>query len=282
MSGKLKTLDPVLIIGILVSVFSAFILVVLGKDEINSLIVGLLITVITLGIDIIGRVKETQSNMLQAIKLGKLLDVNSELHETILEITDLYLSSQVIGFELFRQRSKDALLECKDILSGIQRGYIQVEVAGKYSYGKRGAEAAKSTMKAIAYEDVDSWRTEHLKGVMKANSEAAQRGVSIERIFILKKDNITVSQDVLESQNNAGVGVWVVAPEDLPKTELLESFLLIDDKVLVVFYYTRDGSKFRSEKISIDPVEVDRYVDMYNLIKRRSQKFEFTSDKRNK
>jgi len=282
MSGKLKTLDPVLVIGILVSVFSALILVVLGKDEINSLIVGLLITVITLGIDIIGRVKETQSNMLQAIKLGKLLDVNPELHETIFEITDLYLSSQVIGFELFRQRSKDALLECKDILSGIQRGYIQVEVAGKYSYGKRGAEAAKSTMKAIAYEDVDSWRTEHLKGVMQANSEAAQRGVSIERIFILKKDNITVSQDVLESQNNAGVGVWVVAPEDLPKTELLESFLLIDDKVLVVFYYTRDGSKFRSEKISIDPIEVDRYVDMYNLIKRRSQKFELTSDKRNK
>lgn len=50
--------------------------------------------------------------------------------------------------------------------------------------------------------------------------------------------------------------------------------MLVDDKVLVVFYYTRDGSKFRSEKISIDPVEVDRYVDMFNLIKRRSQNLE--------
>ena len=82
-------------------------------------------------------------------------------------------------------------MECKDILSGIQRGYMQVEVAGKYSYGKRGAEAAKVSMKAVAYEDVVSWRTEHLKGVLKANSGAAQKGVKIERIFILKKDTFT-------------------------------------------------------------------------------------------
>lgn len=144
MKEKIKSLDPVLITGILISVFSALILVLLGKDEVNSLIVGLLITTITLGVDVIGRVKESQTNMLQSIKLGKTLEINPELHETISEIVNLYLLSQTIDFELFRQRSKDALLECKDILSGIQRGYMQVEVAGKYSYGKRGAESAKN------------------------------------------------------------------------------------------------------------------------------------------
>ncbi len=270
----LKNLNPIFIIGISISVFSALTLVLLGNDEVGSLIVGLLITVITLGVDVTGRVKDGQSNVLQAVKLGETLDANPELHSTISEIVSLYLSSQNIDFDLFKLRSTDALLECKDILRGIQRGYMQVEVAGKYSYGKRGAEAAKVTMKAVAYEDVDSWRTEHLKGVLKANSEAAQRGVKTERIFILKNNTLTSSQDVLESHKNAGIDVWTVTPDDLPKTELLESFIIIDDKILVIFYYTRDGSKFRSEKISIDPVEVDKYVDMYTLVKRRSQQFE--------
>ena len=279
MREKLKSLDPILIIGISISVFSALILVLLGNDEINSLIVGLLITVITLGIDVIGRIKEGQSKVLDGIKLGKTLDTNPELYAIVSEIVDLYLHSQRIDFDLFKQRSKDALLECKDILSGIQRGYIQVDVAGKYSYGKRGTEAAQTSLKAIAYEDVDSWRTEHLKGVLRANSDATTRGINVERVFILHENKIDSSFDVFKSHKESGVDVWVVSPDELPNTELLESFMIVDDKVLVIFYYTRDGSKFRNEKISIDPVEVDKYIDMYTLIKRRSRKFESLKQK---
>lgn len=281
MKNKFSFLDPTLTIGVLVSIFLSFILVLLGNDEISSLVVGLSITLISLGIDVIGRMKETEKKLLRAVKLGSLLDANGELHSIISEIVESYLASQKISLDLFKQRSKDALLDCKDVLGGIQKGYMNVEVAGKYSYGKKGADSSLSSIKAIAYEDVESWRTEHLKGVIDANKDAVQRGVVVERVFILKKDSIKLAQDVLELHKNAGVNVFIVSPDDLPKTELLESFMVVDDKVLVIFYYTRDGSKFRGEKISIDPVEVDRYSDAYGLIRRRSFKFELDKDESN-
>lgn len=270
MKSKLNFLDPTLTIGVLVSIFLSIILVLLGNDEVNSLIVGLTVTLVTLAIDVIGRIKESENRVLQAVKLGTLLDTNGDLHTTISEIVESYLASQKMPLDLFRQRSKDTLLDCKDVLSGIQKGYMNVEVAGKYSYGRKGAESSLSSIKAVAYEDIASWRTEHLKGVVKANAEAVKRGVKVERVFILKKDSVEAAKDVLEIHKNSGVNVHLITPDDLPKTELLESFMIVDDTVLVVFYYTRDGSKFRGEKISIDPVEVDRYCDMYSLIKRRS------------
>jgi hypothetical protein len=123
-----KFLDPLLVIGILVSVFSALTLVFLGQDEVSSLIVGLLITSITLAIDFIGRLKETENKILQATALGTLLNEQHELHQTIAEIVKAYLSAQKSSFDLFQRRSRDALLECKDILRGIENGYMMVTI----------------------------------------------------------------------------------------------------------------------------------------------------------
>ena len=106
MREKLKNLDPVLVTGILISIFSALILVLLGKDEVSIFNRWSLITSITLGVDVIGRVKESKSNLLQAIKLGTTLDANPELHTTVSEIVDLYLSSLETNFDLLKHEAK--------------------------------------------------------------------------------------------------------------------------------------------------------------------------------
>jgi hypothetical protein len=151
---------------------------------------------------------------------------------------------------------------------------MMVEPAGKYSFGKRGVETASSIVKAVAYEDIDSWRTEHLKGVIQANAESVKRGVKIQRVFILSQDAMPKAYDVLQMHKGAGIEVLVVPPEDLPSTELLESYMIVDDKILTLFFYTRDGKRFVGEKVSIEPIEVDRYISKFNSIHRRSQKYE--------
>jgi hypothetical protein len=265
--------DPFLTTGVVISIALAVILVLSGQDEVSSLMIGLTVTAITLLIDVIARLKNTEDHILQATTLGSLLLSDTELHQTIRQITQSYLSAQDSEFDLFIQRSKDALLECKEILDGLERGYIVVEPGGKYTYGRKGVNVAQENVKAIAYEDIESWRTEHLKGVIQANAEAVRRGVRIQRVFILDNDSLSQAEDVLQAHKDAGVEVFVVSPEALESTQLLESYLVVDNRILVVFYYTRDGRRFKGERVSIEPVEVGTAVARFDSVLNRAKAY---------
>ena len=196
-----------------------------------------------------------------------------ELPVTIEQISQGYSIAQASGFDPYMQRSRDALMEYKSLLDDIGRGYMMTEVGGKYAYGRKGTTAARETVKAVEYGSINAWRTEHLKDVIRVNSEAVKRGVQIHRVFILKRESTTGAKDVLDEHKNAGVQVFTVAPEDLPRKQLLESYLVVDDTVLVVFYFTVDG-EFREEKIVTNQFEVDRYINNYDSIFRRATMYE--------
>lgn len=273
MAKIFQYLDPIVIIGVIISVATSIILVLTGNDEVSSLLVGLLITIIGLILDVISRLKEVEKNLLNSVPLGDLLIDNPELHKQIKQIVYSYQSTQNCNFDLFIERSKDALSECREILSSLEHGYTWVEAGGKYSYGRRGTREAQTNVLAVAYEDIPSWRTNHLKDVIQVNNEAIKRGINIKRVFILKDENLDSARDILEAHKSAGVEVFIVSPSDLPTTQLLESFMIVDNKTLIVFYYTRDGSLFREEKVSIEPVEVDRALAMFNSIFRRAKPY---------
>ena len=178
---------------------------------------------------------------------------------------------------MFSQRSDDILAECKNVLIGLEHGFMLIEPGGKYSYGTKGVTLAKQTVKAVAYEDIDSWRTVHLRLTVQANAQAVKRGVEIQRIFILNSDKIEAAKDVLDEHVSAGVKVFVVSPEELSSLQLLESYLIIDDKILVVFYYTREGRLLKEEKISIESVEVNNALSRFTSVIRRAKPY--TSEK---
>ena len=266
-------MDPFLTSGIIISIALALILVLLGQDEVNSLIAGLLTTIITILIDLIARLKSTEQTILGAIKLGDLLSNDKDLHLTLNDIANSYLTIQNKDFELFIQRSQDILHECRETLIGLENGFLIVQPGGKYTYGRKGVEKAQKNVKAVAYEDIESWRTEHLKNVLETNQEAIERKVEIQRIFILTHENLEQAKDVLDAHKKAGVKVYIVSPDELPSTNLLTSYLIVDDQVLVYFYYTRDGRKFTGEKISIETVEVDTAINNFDTILRRSKPY---------
>jgi len=271
---KLKLLDPLITTGLIISISLAVILVLIGQDEVSSLIVGLVVTAIALTIDVIVRLREAEQRILGATSLVEALSEDEELQETIRQIAQSYLEVQNSEFELFIQRSRDVLSECKDILAGLERGYLTTEAGGKYSYGKRGVDSAEKTVKAIAYEDIESWRTIHLKGVIASNAKAIERGVQIQRIFILSEPSLSQANDVLQEHAQAGVDVYTVSPDDLPSTDLLESYMIADDRILVTFLYTRDGRLFRGEKICVEPLEVDRAISNFTAVLRRAKPFQ--------
>lgn len=79
MKNKLKSLDPFLAVGLVFSVALSIFLVLLGQDQITSLIVGLLSTIVTLLIDIIARIKESEDRLRGVILLGEKLAQDSDL-----------------------------------------------------------------------------------------------------------------------------------------------------------------------------------------------------------
>lgn len=271
--NKLPKLDTVLVSGILLSLALALFLMLTGQDESTSLLVGLITTVITLLIEIIARLKESESRVLKSIRLGELLEQDNDLYAIMCEIAENHKKINNGQFDLFIQHSNDALEECRDILAGLERGYMVIPPGGKYAFGRKSLTQASRCVKAVAYEDIESWRTEHLKDVLRVNAESIARGITIQRVFILEPGGLEKSRDVLDAHKTAGVQVFCASPDDLPSTELLESFQVIDDKVLVVFYYTRDGRRFTGERISIDPVEVDKAISKFDTISRRAKPY---------
>lgn len=117
--------------------------------------------------------------------------------------------------------------------------------------------------------------------LLKVNEDAVQQGVIIQRVFILTKDTLAKANDVLDLHQRTSVQVFIINPEELPNTELLESFLNVDDKVLVVFHYTRDGHKFTEERVSIEPVELDKAISKFDTIILRAKPYKSNDEQGN-
>lgn len=228
-------------------------------------------------IDTSRKLDNLQDSMEKGFQLTEILSKEKELFSVIHQIVKSYLTVQDTELELFRQKAKDTLAVCKDTLGGLEHGYMLAEPGGKYAYGTKGVLLAKKTVKAVAYEEIEVWRTLHLKATLQANAQAVKRGVQIQRIFIVASESLAKAEDVLQEHQLVGIQVFVASPEDLPSDQLLESYLIIDDKVLVMFYLTREGKRLREERISIQPTEVSSALNRFDSILRRAKRYKEVS-----
>lgn len=225
-------------------------------------------------VDTSKKLEALQDSIENGFQLNEILSKEKDLFSMIHQIAKSYLSVQGTELELFRQKAKDTLEECRDILGSLERGYMLAEPGGKYAYGTKGVLLAKQSVKAIAYEEIEVWRTLHLKSTLQANAQAVKRGVQIQRIFVVSDESLAKADDVLQEHQSAGIQVYVVSPENLPSEQLLESYLIIDDKVLVTFYLTREGKRLREERISILPTDVSNALKRFESILRRAKRYE--------
>jgi hypothetical protein len=254
--GKLGFLDPIIAVGVGLSVAVALILVLMGQDEVLSLVVGLTLTGITLSVDIMGKLKESEKRLMQVAAIGNLLISNRETASTVSHLLESFLVANDSWFELFRERAHDALIECRDTLEGLADGWMIARPATKFAFGLGGFTMAKESVKAVSYEALECWKSPHFQASWQAEIEAIKRGITVTRIFIQSDECLSQFDDVLRSHKEAEEQVWTVSPKAL-QPELLTSYLIVDDKMLVEFELTLEG-KLKQERISIIRAEIDR------------------------
>jgi hypothetical protein len=266
MLARLRFLDPILIIGIGVSVVTALILVLIGQDQVASLLIGLVITVMTLLIDIIARLKESEERIVKISALGETLASEPSLFRMLQQITNDYRSVKEQNFDLFLRRMNVALTDCRDVLHGLSEGYLATDIYSEFSFGITGIKSVQKTLNAVQYANPAYWRTKFGEKYSQLNEEAVKRGVKVTRLWIQGRETLENFRDVITSQESMGIQVLLAESQDIPR-DLREDFAIVDSKMLVKLEMTREGES-KLERISIDPIEVEKAERIFELLQR--------------
>ena len=268
----LRSLDPILAIGVVLSIALAVILVLTGQDQATSLLIGLVVTAITILIDVLARLKESEQRIVEAVELGEALSSDPRLFGVIRQIAKDYYTVKQLAFGHFSLRANDALLECREVIHGLGEGRMTVNTRSKYTYGVTGISAATRGIKAVAYADIAWWKSNPAEAYILSNIEAVKRGVDIVRVWIYDKDVLARYKDVIERQKQAGIHTYVATPDQLPR-DFLEDYMVVDERVLVRLELTLDGQS-KAELISVNPIEIDKALSNFDGLLRYARPFD--------
>ena len=273
MNYREKLFDTLQFVGVFLGTLLSIILIFPAhQDPIASTILGLGITIIFQLFDLQKRQSASEERILQANALSQELYQNEILFKHIQDIVKDYCSVDFIGFELFKRRADNAVVECRNILHSLAEGNMIVHLNSPFSFGIKGLETATNLVKAIDAGDAAQWRDTVGEKYVNANMDAVKKGVKIIRVFIQPTNTLRNMVDILKKQQDAGIEVYIAAPESLPR-EFNQDFLIIDGRVCIHFELAGD-KQAREERISINEVEIDRMDKKFEQILIYSRKLD--------
>jgi hypothetical protein len=144
MLSKFRFLDPIIVIGVIISIALAIILVLTGQDQAISLLIGLAVTIITLLINIIARLKESEAAIIKTSEFGNMLANDSWLFDVLRQIVNDYQKINTRSYDPFVRRMKAGIIECRDLLHGLSENYLITDILSDYNSGLSGSDSAKN------------------------------------------------------------------------------------------------------------------------------------------
>ncbi len=262
-------IDPILVIGVFVSIGLSVTLVLTGLDTGQGLIIALVGTVLTLLIDTIARLRMAERDVLRIFSFGKSLMQDKWLLDTMEQIIDDYESAKKTHLQPFPLRTKGALEECRDVLHALADGYMWVKPMGQYTFGQVGISHARRNVLAVSYANRQQfWRITWGEKYFRVNKEIVKRGVKVIRIFLASKDQLLNMIELMKRQAQAGIQVYVAILEEVP-IELQEDYLVQDEEVFVKVELNQEGIA-KDELISIKPTAVRDALASFGELRRMS------------
>jgi hypothetical protein len=266
MKIKLRFLDPIVVIGLVISIALSTLLVVSGQDSATSMLIGLIITAITLLVDVIARIHQTEEKLLSASILGTSVSDDPFLMSLIQRIVDDYNKIKNHETRTFRSVAKNALTHCRDKIHSLVEGFIEVDVMSEFTFGRCGVNDVKKSLKLLQYATPSYWRTKLGEKYFLANVDAIQRGVEVTRIWLQDDKTLFEFRDIIEQQEKAGIKTLLVSSAGVPK-ELQEDFDIADDQLVAKLNITKEGDS-KSERLSVNPLEVQKARNIFDLLLR--------------
>jgi len=231
MKPQRKLFDTLQFAGVCSGVLLSVILIFpVKQDPLGSAILGLGVALLFQLFDLQLRQNESERHILEAGALSQALYRNDWLFKHIRQIVEDYQLVQEGGFELFKHRAADAVIECRNTLHSMAEGHLIADLGSSFTYGVQAVVGAKISVKAAAAANPAYWRTTHAEKYLQANLEAVRRGVEFKRVFIQTPDTLREIVDLLEEQSSMGIDVYIAFTNDIPKA-LREDYLIVDDHI---------------------------------------------------
>jgi len=215
--NPLKLLDRFVLAGISASVVLSLVLYIVGVDTVSSLIVGLLGTVLTMQVDLMGKTERAIARKDANTDLIGRIEQASGFQELLFEIIEYaFRVSNRISDEWFRQRAVLEMERLKDFLQALSKGTLQTGPIDNDALILLMNQAKKQlVVTSPTSTDEDWWLSPRGRKFWQANIDAVQRGVGVTRIFLFEESTGNI-QEVMQEQLLSGVNVYGVRYADLP------------------------------------------------------------------
>ena len=145
------------------------------------------------------------------------------------------------------------------------------------TFGVSGVKLTKKSLKALTAVN-DYWQDGFVIEYLNRQKELVENGVTIDRVFVVDKNNMDTANEQMEYQKNLGINVYYIEKgNEFIDPEWLEEDYLIQDEELLVQIFC-DSHKFNGEvepceHITMVPVIVQNKIERFNRIIERSKKF---------
>ena len=224
---------------------------------------------------------------LGALMAASIITLKRELISRFDDRIEIYRMVEEIQDEEFRKMGYDFIDKCKHRLEDLAKGVFVGGASDVFDQIIRRMQEAKTNVQAThlatSLERIHNWKDlPALVNYYAANKEAVKRGVTIERIFIMKKDLIIDSHSgsvkdkkaveiIEELSKEKGINVTVVWTHQITEDTLIEDFIIFDGSVVLA---ERVGTTGLYEGVTVikNPTRVQRkYVRKFAFLKGQGQ-----------
>jgi hypothetical protein len=246
-----------------------------NQDFWISLMVSLSGMSISLLLELLLLTDSKSKELVEAIPVTRSLLANAELMSAIQDIVrcfDTATHSSPSRHAYFEQEAKNVLTACREAMLQIAGGNFLMpeERRMKMMIDLLDSSLAGDHIYATSYVSLNDWWFKELgRRYLRANYDAADRGVQVERIFIIRTDEEQLVTDFMEEQASRRIAVSVAVEKNLP-SHLKENFLILVNHQLVTHSeYSRDGQLVRGYICSED-LRVREYLEKFELLRHHS------------
>lgn len=256
------------IVGILISIFC-----------VDNLVDGIILTILlTLAVTMIEqKIKNEQSESSLKNELQKIQDELCDMQQKLLWTEELQKISHPYFKKLMSYRISHFLQQNKEILAGINRTSPHADD----TFGVEGISYTKEygNIKAVSSID-DYWEDDFSVSYLDMQQKLIrEKHVTIQRIFILDKNQFSKKEKLLKDQHRRGIQVYYVDKKSpyLDAEWLNDDFLIQDDELLVQIngnsHKVSDDGTGTTEIITMDPDIVQNKIERFLRLLERSTKY---------
>ena len=272
--------DPVLLVGLPISLAIAVLAYLAGMPPELSLLVALVASTLTLSADLVFRLNRHEANAEQRAELAVQLRRIPTLRDHMTTIAPhLERIEGDVHAERFRQEARELLLSTEKALRRLAEGYLEDRYTDTDLAVLMVQEAQQEFSTTMLFRLDREWWTNPLeKDYYRANLDAVRRGVTVQRVIIYPDEGDPATPppatiaEFAHSQLADGIEVWMVPESRVSHRDHVVQ-AVADDRYALELLPDPHGKPDRVV-LSIDPDEINEKRRRFKRLLKQADRIE--------